>query len=46
MEYEGIYVYHESGHSLKICQWCGGPCFEGAEISRCVSAANSQAGQA
>jgi hypothetical protein len=28
MEFEGIYAYHESGCSLEICQWCGGPSFE------------------
>jgi hypothetical protein len=33
MEFEGIYAYHEPGCFLEICQWWGGPCFEGAEIS-------------
>jgi hypothetical protein len=33
MEFEGIYAYHDSGGFMEICQWCGGPCFEGAEVS-------------
>jgi hypothetical protein len=30
--WKDIYVYHESGCSLEICQWCREPCFAGAKI--------------
>jgi hypothetical protein len=33
MEFQRIYEYYESVCSLEICQWCGEPCFAGAEVS-------------